>query len=204
MQVSLRNKDRVPMIMIGNYIFTYDEPEHELHLDELNSSELNQLAYNWRRGVFNVDNPEELLKLLQKPEEASKKPVVAKKSTSIADYSDEEEQALKSLLNKRVPSIKKEAKGLSPSKLRKLLSLESNSSKPRKSLVEFLDSLVALHKQHVADKVGSDDLQLNKMDYSGLLKQGMDMRLDLDNISDVVESDVEQVVLNPLGGEEDK
>jgi hypothetical protein len=211
MQVSLRNKDRVSWIMIGNYLFSYDDDVHEMHLDELSNQEFAQLVYNWQRGVFTVSEPETLLKAIEDAQNAviqesvKKEPVEPKpKPTTIIDHTIAEAKELKSLLNKRVTSIQKEAKSLNPSKLRKLLELESNSKKPRKSLVGFLDNMCALNRQHVADTVGSQDVQLNKMDYTGVMKQGMDERLNLDNLTDVVESELEQIVLNPLGEKEDK
>ena len=97
---------------------------------------------------------------------------------------EETDPELKKLLNKRVNTIKKEAKELSVADLRKTLELEKNG-KDRKSVVSFLEELYAKHAEEVTEKLKS--MQNNSE------KEGLDAQTFLDDLPDVVESNEEEI-----------
>jgi hypothetical protein len=113
------------------------------------------------------------------------------KQVSIEEIQEQKIDTLKSLLTKSISSLKRELPTLSPSQLSKLLTLETQGKK-RKSVLSLLTSLLEKYKQDVSAKVGTEDI-VPGMDNAELFK-GM-KSLDLDNISDVIESNIETVTI---------
>jgi len=201
MQFQLRDPDKVGFIIVAGNTFTYDEPgPHEIDVESLPLDQRNQLLYNCRRRVLACSEPEELVKLCEAVMPAAKsyatpaeKPVKATQPPQIDEVVDPFEEDLKQLramLQLGVNKIKKQAKDLPVGRVRKLLELEANR-KNRKSLKAFLNDILAKHAEGVLDSVGDEDTG-EKFTPVGVGNIGSKQ------VTDVVESELEQVVLNPL------
>lgn len=197
MQIALRDRERVSMCIIGPHTFTYDEPgPKDIDLESLSQQELNQLVYNARRGVLAVGDPDELLRL------ASKAPATAqsystpheqpipKEPVQGEDVIEEDLKELRELLRGSVSSVKRGVQGLTPGRVRKLLELELEG-KNRKSLKTHLNEVLAKHAESVVGQVGDEDTG-DKITAVGVANSTSPL------VTDIVESEIEQVVLNPL------
>lgn len=201
MQFQLANPDKVGFIIVAGNTFTYDEPgPAEINVESLPRDQKNQLLYNCRRGVLACSAPGQLVKLCENVMSVAKsystpaeRPVHATTSPLIAEVVDpieEDLKELKALLEQSVNTIKRKATDLSVGRIRKLLELEV-SSKNRKGLKTFLDEFLAKHAKSVLGSVGDEDTG-EKLFSTGAGQIGSGQ------VTDVEESDLTQVVLNPL------
>lgn len=181
------------MIFIGSHSFTFGDPgPKEIDLDELSPTELNQLIYNVRRGILTVDDKEALFEKGEKLPANSKKvatleerPVTEALPTFTSEEAVEEDlKGLRKLLKGSVATVQKEAKDLRSGQIRKLLELEKQG-KDRVSLTLYLEELISKHSDAVTKAVGKEDLQAFIPDVG-----------NLSQVSDVVESEHKEVMLN--------
>jgi len=122
----------------------------------------------------------------ERPVHATTSPLIAE----VVDPIEEDLKELKALLEQSVNTIKRKATDLSVGRIRKLLELEV-SSKNRKGLKTFLDEFLAKHAKSVLGSVGDEDTG-EKLFSTGAGQIGSGQ------VTDVEESDLTQVVLNPL------
>lgn len=213
MNIELAKPDEVDMLFIGNLHFTFENPgPFEIREQDLTPAEANAIIYNVRRGVLKVDDYEALKKLVPDapfaseqyctPEEA---PIPSSQPIDLDGYLKKQLADLKNFLKGKITEVKKNAVNLPPEEVRKLLELEKEG-KSRKKLTSFLQELLDKHQETVANRVGDEDLAA-MMPSVG----------NLDNVTDVVESEIievdltaddiekgknllEQEILNPLDG----
>ena len=177
MEVSLANLERHSMLFIGSISLTSENPGPvTVDVDSLSKEEAYQVLFNIKRGILSTDSS---MDALEKKLSVETTPVQVA-PTAVEEINPE----LKKLLNKRVNTIKKEAKELSVANLRKTLELEKNG-KDRKSVVSFLEELYAKHAKEVTEKLKS--MQNNSE------KEGLDAQTFLDDLPDVVESNEEEI-----------
>lgn len=201
MQFQLRDPDKVGFIIVAGSTFTYDEPgPHEIDVESLPLDQRNQLLYNCRRQVLACSEPERLVELCEAVMPAAKsystpaeKPITpntAPQIDEVVDPIEEDLKELKAMLQLGVHKIKKQARDMPVGRVRKLLELEGKD-KNRKSLTSFLNEILAKHAENVLDSVGTEDAG-QKFTPVGVQQIGSKQ------VTDVVESELEQVVLNPL------
>jgi len=206
MQFQLANKNRVGWLMVGQNMFTFDDPgPKEIDITRLSVLEQNQLLYNCQRGALACSDPDTLINVChgvhqqQSPSTSDSAPTrsiaVTPTETRMSLYEaiEQEDARLKTVLEENVLSIKKQMGDFSTAQLRKLLSME-NQGKQRKGVISLLNEMLNKHASEVASKVVGGDIG-GIMTPVGVPRDGL-------NVSDVVESDLELVVLNPLGDEE--
>lgn len=196
------NTDEHGMCFIGKYVFNFsNEGPVNIDVKQLTPDELNKFIYNYRRGVLFIDNVAELLKSAPNAP-ASSNHFATGKENPVQRYTDphslieEEELALKKLLRSKIGDIKDTVAVMSPAKVKKLVELEK-ATKNRKKLLNYLENILLQHQQSVTKRVGTKDAQPIYADVNLMID-----RQYLDNISNVVESEVEQMVLNPMSVEE--
>lgn len=201
MEIALKNKEKVSMCMIGKHYFTYDEPgPKDIDLDSLSQSELNQLIYNARRGVLAVGDPKKLLEYTKQTPAAAKsystpqERPIKQEPVQAEDAIEEDLKPLRELLRGSVNAIKRKVGTLTPGRVRKLLELEIQG-KNRKGLKTHLNELLAKHAETVMGQVGDEDIG-DKITAQGVAATTSPQ------VTDVVESEVEQVVMNPLGDQD--
>lgn len=202
MEFQLANRDKISWLMIGENLFTYDEPgPKEIDLAKITANERNQLLYNCRRGALACSDPDALVKACQDVWAASpqfatpqERPIQAPKDTSVEDLLKKDTTELRKILKGSVSSVAKKVAVLSPAKVRKLLEIESKW-KNRKSIKNLCNEVLAKHADGVMKKVVGDDV-------GDILTPTGEAAKTSPNVSDIVESDIEYVVLNPLGDEE--
>lgn len=191
MQIELADRDKVDMLFIGNLHFTFENPgPFDIELDKFSAAEKNAIIYNVRRGILKVDDLESLKQAtIGSPgasptfSTATEAPIPSDVPIDLDGYLKIQLKNLKNFLKGGVTTVKKEAVRLPPEELRKLLELETQGQS-RKTLVSFLEELLDKHQQMVIARVGTEDL-VSMIPGIG----------NLDNITDVVESEVEEVRL---------
>lgn len=191
------NTDEHGMCFIGKHAFSFKHPGPiQLDVNKLNSNELNQFTYNYRRGVLHIDNVEELLTKAQELPASSSRFTTTKEKptqhkTEPHDIIEQEELAFRKLLRSKIGDIKDTVAVMSPAKIRKLAEFEKET-KNRKKLLAYLQEILDQHTNSVTKKVGTQDAILFAPANLGL------ERKYLENVSNVIESDMEQIVLNPM------
>lgn len=201
MQFQLRDPDKVGFIVVAGNAFTYDEPgPAEIDVESLPLDQRNQLLYNCRRGVLACSEPDKLVELCESVLPAAKayvtpaeRPVPAARPTSIQEVVDPIEEDLKelrALLREPIKAIQRRVHDLPIGRTRKLLELETKG-KNRKGVKSYINEILAKHAESVLGSVGDEDAG-DKLTITGIGQVGSKQ------VSDVVESELEQVVLNPL------
>lgn len=201
MEFQLRDPDRIGFIIVAGSTFTYDEPgPHEIDVETLPPALRNQLLYNCRRGVLACSDPQKLTELCEGTKQVAKsystpaeRPIDPAKPPIIEEAVDpieEDLKVLRAMLRQSVPTIKREAKDLPFGRMRKLLELETKG-KNRSGLKSFLSDILAKQADAVMNKVGDEDTG-TKFTLTGVGNIGSKQ------VSDVVESEMKQIVLNPL------
>ncbi len=203
------DEERGSMVQIGNMRFTFLDPgPKEVDLYQLDKPRLNQLLYNLRKGVLRTNDKEEMRELLELTDQlpASRRLYSTPEEVPIDNNTppkfevdkaflkiEEEERQIKKLLRGKVEVIQKDLVDLTSSQLRKLVDLEV-LGKARASVIKFAEDLIVKEQLRVQQVVGTTPMNAaqNQEDLTRGLK-----RVNLDNLTDVVESDTEQVVLNP-------
>lgn len=197
------NKDKYGMLFLDGFApLTFDEPGPlEVTVKELTSRQVKQLNYNLLRGAIIVDDPNELKKyneILEPVIIPSATKTIAK-NQDISEMMKEQESELVKLLTKTISTIKKSVPALKGSELREILRLEK-SGKNRKSLVGFLDEANKANTETVSAVVGKTPIDLEE--HSKLVKGGLGLAKYSKNVSDVVDSEVEEVTLKTTDDEE--
>ena len=214
MQVRL-NETRASMVQIDTHFLTFRNPGPvDIDLDKLDKSRLNQLLYNIRKGVIVKPPEDEMHKLLaltnQLPAASNRFVTPEENKLNNEDSSRlmtlsrmaEEEDKLKKVLKGNIDTVKKEVGTMSLSQVRKVLDIEVHT-RNRPSLVKWLDTLVQSHTNQVTRDLYAKPSNDQVKNQSDLVKKGLGNGIvDLDNIGDIVESDVEQVTLNPYADED--
>jgi hypothetical protein len=199
------NKDKHGMLFIdGLPPLTFDEPGPvDVDVQSLTPAQFNQLSYNLLRGAIAVDKPEELghyARTLQPVgETVVEEPVTPAQPKEIDEVIEDQQQELKKLLTKTVSTIKKSVPAMRAGELRKLLELEK-SGKNRKSLVQFLDEACEAHANAVTHHVGDEGIDLKA--HAGLVKGGLGLRRYSQNLTDVVDSEEEEVTIKTTAEED--
>ena len=200
MQFQLANPDRIGFIIVAGNTFTYDEPgPNEIDVPALPPDQKNQLLYNCRRGVLACSEPDELVRLCETLMSIAKsystpaeRPINATTSPLMeaVDPIEEDLKELKTLLEQKISVVKLQAVDLSNGRVRKLLELEI-SNKNRKGLKTFLNEILTKHTESVMNQVGNEDTG----DKYSIATAG---QVGSEQVTDIVESELEQVVLNPI------
>lgn len=194
MQIML-NKDKHGMLFLDGFPpLTFDEPGPlVVEVDELTTNQFNQINYNLSRGALVADNPDELLKFTQILEPAMIAPPKEEKvQKSITEIMSDQEEELVKLLAKTVSTIKKSVPALKGSELRKILMLEKDG-KNRKSLIDFLDEANEINTKSVSSTVGEDSIDMEA--HASLVKGGLGLNQYSKNVTDVVDSEVEEITI---------
>jgi len=196
------NDENASMCFVGKISLNFMNPGPvEIDLNELSEAELNQIVYNVRKEVLLVDDKKELLKKTKKlPASSDKfktsaeKPIEQPKFEEHKDLIQQDELDLRKVLRETVPIIMQKVEQMSVGQVRRLIEQEVQL-KNRKKLVTYLKDIVRDHEQSVTNKLGNGDMNINdtkiNKKHTGLAKEYWN------NISEIVETDVEQVVLNP-------
>lgn len=191
----LLNKDKSSMLVIGNTVFTFDDPgPKEIDLDTVGGGLVKQIIYNCRRGLLACEDPQALLAkdAVPAPKLATEheRPIAKRIPIKPSDEPTEEDlKPLKKLLKSNVATIKKELAALPPGRIRKLKELETKG-KWRKSLIAEMDRMIAKHIKDAKAAVGAMDVG-GKVHAPGT--EGSP------NVSDIVESEVEEVEVTGPG-----
>lgn len=195
------NTDEHGMCFIGRWNFNFSQPgPRRIDVSELSVNEINQFVYNHRRGVLRIENLEELMSKAKELPAASPKFITGneqpvQKKTEPHDIIEQEELAFRKLLRSKIEDIKDTVAVMSPAKVRKLIGFEKET-KNRKKLLKYLQNILDEHTKSVTKRVGSEE---------AIMFAPVDLGLErrhLENISKVIESDIEQMVLNPINIEE--
>ena len=199
MKVSL-NLNKSSFCSIGSLLFTLeDEEPKEVDPTRLSKLELVQLEYNIRRGVLIADSIEELVKLpqIKVPVDLPKPTSVEiKEGASLDKILGQEISGLNELLVSSVATIKRKSKEMTPRLLRKLVELEK-SQKNRQSLLQFLNESLEKNTKSENSVVGDKDIGSGDKTYTkATLIQGTKGLVNLDNISEVVESNLETMTFS--------
>jgi len=204
MRVALADRDRRSLLFIGPLTFTYDDPgPKEIDLRNFSKDQIDQIVYNWRQGVLIVDDEDELKSWAEASTPTAKgystpagpvPQIDPARPTAKSPVEAQEEAAkqLKKLLSGRIPTIRAALPGLRMAELRKLLELEK-SRKARKKVITMLEEVIASHENEVLASVGTQDLS----QMAGIHSQDGVVAKST-QLSDIVESEVEQIVLNPI------
>jgi hypothetical protein len=193
MQVTL-DPDRGAFCFIGQHAFTFGEPgPKEIDIEDLSPEEKKQLLYNLRRGVLIADDPDIVNRLAEPSNYATpdERPIERDKPIQITSLSPQEAiekdlEELKTLLKGKVATIKRQASDLRPARARKLLELE-RSGKSRKSVISFLEKLTSNHASMVTEKISEELVPKDRVQVTQLSTQ----------LTDIVESEEEEVTINP-------
>lgn len=193
----LLNKDKSSMLVVGDTVFTFDDPgPKEIDLDAMAPGLVKQLIYNCRRGLLACGSPDELLAHDSKPIPQlvtdHERPIPQRQPIQPIpeDAAEEDLKSLKKMLKSKIPSIRKELATLPPGRVRKLKELEQ-AGKNRKRLIADIDKILAKHKETTKAAVGSADVG-GKIHAPGASTGSP-------NVSDIVESEVEEVSVTGPG-----
>lgn len=213
MQIALNENGRTLMLFIGEpdpygrypLSFTLDDPgPKEVSIGALGPREKTQLLYNYRRGALLVreGDREEFLRLTQNTPAAAKGyktgtevPIDPKQPPKDAlQRQGDLESKLRTFLKNHWSTIKRSIPDMDMTMIRNLRVLEQ-AGKGRKSLLKAFDAAIEAHAKSVQSKVAGPDI-------SGMVHEVGLAPLPSTNISDVVESDEEEVLLIPPGEDE--
>lgn len=190
MKIELNQEKNVMFSLPGKLLLTGDKPVQDIDISSLTDKEKIALVFNHQRGVVKVEDVATIQKSITPKQEKPKVQLAPiTKGQLFQAKVEEERRELSSLLSKPLNTLKKELPLLSPGKLSKLRGLEL-TGKNRSSILSVIDSLLEKHEKSVTSKVGKVSASTS-VDNKELYK-GMDS-LQLDNITDVVESEVTTV-----------
>jgi len=204
MRIALADRNKQSMFHIDEVLhLTYDSPGPvEVDISSLPDQAKQQLLYNLRRGVLATDTPELLIdvtplegivaKSYATPHE---RPITATEPIKDTEQLAEAQvKELKKLLKKTVPTIQAAMAQLRPGQMQALIELEKQG-KSRKRLLETLEKQYAKYCQGVAEAIGGVDL----MESDDALRQAQKALREgvSTNVSDVVESESEEVTFTP-------
>jgi len=191
------NTEKSPFCTIGPFAFSLGNESYDIEVDPLPDDYKKQLLYNLNRGVLLSDDKEGIASLSGTIQRATPIPQeqvpiqhdkVSKKVNTIPkDAVEQDLKPLKALLRKTVSTVKKEAAGMTPSQVRKLLELEKGL-KNRKSIINFLSDILEKHELSVMSSLGEEEENLPTV----VDPLTVDPRRST-QVSDIVESDVESI-----------
>lgn len=197
------NEDKSSMCGIGKKVFLNFENPGPIELDPktLDRQELGQLVMLIRMQHVLVSDVDELNSILEGLQKSAPQPATAKptpvtapaREVTIEDLQEQDTAALKKILAGSMASVKKDIAALPPSKIRKLLELERQGT-ARKGIINLATELLAKHQEAVTAKVGTEDIGTATDASKAEIGKGM-RGVILDNISDIVESEVTPVTL---------
>lgn len=184
--------DKTPFCSIGPYMFNYDEPKHDIPVDEIDETLKKQFLYNFRKGILKSSAPDVVSRLAdvsivsQDPALTVAVPIREIDVTnSMEDLIDENRKALKKILLGTIPSVKKEAATMRLGNLRKLTELEKEG-RNRKKLISFFIQRLEVHTAQVNDSKGTEDLIPKDMILTSMLST---------QLTDVVVSEEEEIII---------
>jgi len=198
------NEEKTSILAIGGHHFTFADPGPvDIDIENMTKRELNQLVYNLRRQMLTTT--EDMTRLLeltkqlpassksfQTPEEQPMK--IAEGVLDPHGRLEEDTKELKKILRGTTEQVLAASVDLSPARVRKLLDIELHQKK-RAAVISHLERMVQTHTNRVSQTVGTEQPAKTQKD---LVKKGLSATgINLDNIGDVVESEVGQITLNP-------
>lgn len=197
------NTEKSPFYSVGPFVFTFGQLEHEVDIHELPDEYKKQLLYGINQGSLLTGDREGLAALAKAMQPTTPIPMeqVPIKQQQVSkdvklltvDPIKEDLKPLRALLRQTVATVKKEAATYNPSQIRKLLDLE-RENKNRKSVVSFLVDLLEKHEISVLDNMRkSMENGPPRVDPLSIDPNRSTL------VSDIVESDVEQVTFTPDG-----
>jgi hypothetical protein len=195
-QVALANKEKQSILFLGEPLnFTYDDPgPRDIELDNLSSTQRDQLLSNHRLGILAVSNTDILIEACGvsnvPPVSSHYQPVSQEPPRDATEGIKEELDKLKELLNAHHSTVKKNAANLRLAQVRSLLELEE-AGKKRKSVIKFLKELINKHTDSVTSQMKGIDLM-----QGGVVHQPVPGPQST-QISNVIESEVKEVTLIP-------
>lgn len=201
------NERKASMLSIGKLYFTFASPgPHDIDIEIMDKPQLNQLLYNIRKGTLTTtESMQRLLELTEELPAASKRFATPNEQPlKMADQVlepqgrlEEDLKELKKILSGNVQTVKKAAGDMAPARVRKLLEIELNMKK-RASVIQHLEKIINDHIQLVTQQLGTQPAKHQAMTQADLTR-GIDNtgRLNLNNVGEVVESEVEQIQFNP-------
>lgn len=201
-QVALADRERQSMLFLGDPLnFTYDTPGPvTVDLDTLTLEQKNQLMYSCRIGALAVSDADALVQACAALPAASpsfttghEQPVEQVAPKNALEGAEEDLDKLRELLDAHHSTVKKNVAMLRPAQIRTLLELEE-AGKKRKSVLKFLNEVVARHSDSVTGQLAEGG---DLMDAPRCAVFQEDPQARSTQITDVIESDEEEVTLIP-------
>lgn len=194
MQIALANRDVHSMFFVmGTDIhLTYDNPgPFTFNAVNLSLKHKETIISARDRGILWIDDGGSLS--LPPPVKVEYTAVTTTVTTpkSLKDVTANKTMLFNKLLKKRVPSIKLEVAELALIDMNLIMTLES-TGRNRKTLMNFFNEILEDHAKQVSISVGTEDL-------SDILQNKMINQVGSTQISDVLESESKDIILNPEG-----
>lgn len=194
MKITL-NSDKHPFFFIGKILsLSMNDPgPKEIDITKISPQELNQIVYGIKSGAITSDESINLTTNYSTPNQVPIKQVVSENDTSL----EKEVEDLKKLLAGSPALVKKnliEIKSLRH--LKKLLKLEQED-KARPIVINAIQSLLDYHTNKVSEAIGKEDVLATTVDNKKSILEGTRGLVNLDNLTDVVESEIEKITINP-------
>ena len=205
MKFSLNTERAAILFIHGIHNFTYEQPGPiEVNPATLTEGQIHQLKSALLRDVLTSDETAEFL-----TQGVPVTPVVIDSNPiDPAEPVDSRREQLGQILRGSVSSVKKILPSVAMADVRKVRELEKEG-KNRKSLLGVLDELLSLYTETVKESVGITDLadlsRLKKKETpanTAHLRGGLSLHQYMQNITDVVESDIEEIQIKTTDDEE--
>lgn len=204
-QITIKDTDKIPMWFLpGTKIYiNFDNPSTEIDETKLTEAQKRTIAVDVQRGVLECSVPIKLEALLQ-PTESTKAvtPQVPQSSKiqnkptleTIEETRNQRIEEIKSCLTMKLTDLKKLIKSKSISELRILLD-EERADKNRKTIIQTIELAISKHQAQVFNEVAKELGGINPVTTKLTIKDfdGIRDTQYLDNISDVIESEITEV-----------
>lgn len=200
MKITL-NADKHPFYSVGKVLaLSYEVPGPvDVDLAQLTQQEQSQIVYGIKTGVLITDQPlVENKPTYSTPHQAPIKQVLTVDEPSMNETLEAEAQEIKKFLSGAVATVKKrlgEVKSIR--QLKRLFSYET-ANQARPTVLAAIQSLLDAHTAQVAAVTGTEEVTNTLESTRGKLMEGTRGLVNLANLTDVVESEEETILINPM------
>jgi hypothetical protein len=204
MKITL-NADKCPFYSVGKvFALNFESPGPvDIDYTQLTPQEQMQVTYGIKSGSLIADEtPTQTKVTYSTPNEVPVKAIELTPHPDIEEYMAAEIAELNVLLVGTVSTVKKKIGNIRSVRHLKLLARLEEKGSRRPGVLKVIQELLDKHTKAVTDLTGTEDILQATMDNThSKITEGTRGMVNLANLTDVVESDVERIVLNPINEE---
>lgn len=197
MKIAL-DPDKSPFYSVGSSFFlsVADPGPIEIDLEDFPEQEKNQIVYGLKTGVLLTEDEVKVETTYSTPQEAPVKEVPVPEDITLDQQLSAMKQEAKKVLSGKVATVKRRLGDIQNiHQLKTLFSVEKEGSS-RKGVLKALQQLLDTQVSNIQENINKENVKVNEEQVKKTeLIRGLKGLVNLDNITDVVESEVEQITI---------